>query len=297
MLRKLTDVLIMKLSQLMVDKRVRQSKLITPPENVVEYLNIPYTNRKGKELMMDVFQPTDTKDPDLPLIIFVHGGGLVIGDKSGSRVFCHELARRGFLVFTLNYQLIPAVSVYEQFDDISAGMDAVGRKIIDFDVNPFRIYLVAESAGAYLAIYTAALAKSKKMQEAIGHKPTVMSFKAMALIGGMFYTKNNDPVGRILSKHMYRDAKLNKAMEPYLDPENKEVAGNLPPCMLITSEHDFLRKYTEKLIGFLWKYGVDYHYVYMGDDIRFKHCFPVFHPLDPESQKVIDVIKQWFDKY
>lgn len=59
MLRKLTDVLIMKLSQLMVDKRVRQSKLITPPENVVEYLNIPYTNRKGKELMMDVFHPLD----------------------------------------------------------------------------------------------------------------------------------------------------------------------------------------------------------------------------------------------
>lgn len=297
MIRKIVEAILVKVSKLTQRQMVHHARSLVVPENVKEHLDMPYTNRKGNTLLMDVFEPTDTRQPELPLIIFIHGGGLVVGDKSMSRGFCHELARRGFLVFALSYELIPSVSVYDQFDDISAGMDAVGRKIIDFEVNPFRIYLVAESAGAYLAIYTAALSQSRKMQEAIGHKPTNMRFKAMALISGMFYTKNNDVVGRLLSKIIYRDTQQNKAMEPYLDPESKEVAAHLPPVMLITSEHDFLRRYSEKMVGILWKYNVDNHYVYMGDDKRFKHAFPVFHPQDPDSQRVLDMIKQWFDKY
>lgn len=297
MLQALIEKLILSASHRITKRDIEHMKSVKAPENILEHLDIAYTNHKGKELLMDVYEPADAEGLDLPLIIYIHGGGLVFGDKVIVRGICHELAQRGFIVFSLNYQLLPAVSVYDQFDDISAGMDVVGKKILEYNVNPFRIYLAAESAGAYLAIYTAALATSKLMQDAIGHAPTKMRFKAIALISGMFYTKNKDMVGRFLSRLMYKDAEKNKAMEPYLDPTHEEVSGHLPPCLLVTSEHDFLRKYTEKLIESLWKYNVDYHYVYMGDDKRFKHAFPVFHPQDPASQKVIDVIKQWFDKY
>lgn len=291
------DKFVSEATKLYTRKVSNEQKLLKTPENVREHRDVPYKNRNGKELLMDIYEPLNTEVPELPLVIYIHGGGLVLGDKMMSRGICLEMARRGFLVFTMNYRLAPSVSVYEQFDDVSAGMDFVGTKIIDFEVNPFRIYLAGDSAGAYLAIYTAALSKSKKMQEAIGHKPTRMAFKAMALFGGMFYTKKQDMIGKYLSTLFYRDAKKNKAMEPYLDPENKEVSGNLPPCLLITSEHDFLRQYSEKLVGYLWKHDIDYHFLYMGDDRKFTHVFPVLHSQDPESQKVIDVVKQWFDKY
>ncbi|MCQ2074246.1 MAG: alpha/beta hydrolase [Bacteroidaceae bacterium] len=293
---RLLDKFVVYLSRLYYRSITKTAENCPVPDNVREHCDVPYLNRSGKQLLMDIFEPVDD-NRERPVIIYIHGGGLVVGDKIMSKGFCIELAKRGFLVFALNYQLAPIVSVYDQFDDVSAGMDYVGSRIIDFDVNPFRIYLVADSAGAYLSIYTAAMAKSAKIQQALGQTPTRMSYKAMALVGGMFYTRNNDAVGKYLSHFFYRDAQKNKAMEPYLDPGNAEVSGNLPPCLLVTSEHDILRKYSEKLLGILWKHNIDYHFVYMGDDKRFTHVYPVLHPEDPESQKVIDIIKEWFDKY
>ena len=153
-------------------------------EGLREYRDIPYVNRSGKELLMDIFEPTDTAESELPVIVNVHGGALIEGNKNFSVGFCRQLARRGYLVCSLEYRLIPAVRVYEQFDDVCAGMDCVGRKLVDFNVDFTRIYLAAESAGAYLAAYVAAMKKSEALQKAIGYEPSRMRFKAMALISG-----------------------------------------------------------------------------------------------------------------
>ena len=132
-------------------------------EGLKEFRDISYKNRSEKELKMDIFQPVVDKPTDLPVIINIHGGGLIDGNKNLSVGFCRQLAKRGYLVFSLEYRLIPAVRVYEQFDDVCAGMDCIGSKLVDFDVDFTRIYLVAESAGAYLATYVAAMKKSKAL--------------------------------------------------------------------------------------------------------------------------------------
>ena len=174
---KLLDKFAVYLSRVYYRSVTKTAEKYPLPDNVREHCDVPYSNRSGKQLQMDIYEPLDG-NLEKPVIIYIHGGGLVIGDKIMSKGFCIELARRGFLVFALNYQLAPIVSVYEQFDDVSAGMDFVGSSIVNFDVNPFRIYLVADSAGAYLSIYTAALAKSRKIQQALGQTPTRMSYKA-----------------------------------------------------------------------------------------------------------------------
>lgn len=171
-----------------------------PSDGIREYLDISYTNRSGKELLMDIFEPMVTPGTELPVIINIHGGGLIMGKKEFSVGFCRQIAHRGYLVFSLEYRLIPDVRVYEQFDDVCAGMDCVGRELVDFDVDLTRIYLVAESAGAYLATYVAAMKKSVALQKAIGYKPARMNFKAMGLISGMFYTTRKDATGRFLAK-------------------------------------------------------------------------------------------------
>lgn len=160
---------------------------------------------------MDIFEPINTEEPELPVIVNIHGGALIEENKNFSVGFCRQLAKRGYLVCSLEYWLVPAVRVYEQFDDVCAGMDCIGRKLVDFNVDFTRIYLVAESAGAYLATYVAAMKKSKALQEAIGYEPSRMRFKAMA---------------------------------EYTNPEHPEIIYNIPPCYLITSKADMLERYT-----------------------------------------------------
>ena len=104
-------------------------------EGIKEQRDIPYQNRSGKELLMDIFEPEVYEGTELPVIVNIHGGGLIDGNKNISTGFCRQFAKRGYLVFSLEYRLIPAVRVYEQFDDVCAGMDCVGRKLVDFDVD------------------------------------------------------------------------------------------------------------------------------------------------------------------
>ena len=263
-------------------------------EGLKEYLNVPYVNHAGKELLMDIFEPIVEEGTELPVIVNIHGGGLIGGSKNLSVGFCRQLAKRGYLVFSLEYRLIPEVRVYEQFDDVCAGMDCIGRKLVDFNVDFTRIYMVAESAGAYLATYVAAMKHSEALQNAIGYKPTKMVFKAMGLISGMFYTTRKDMLGRFLSGSIYGKDERSKEMITYTNPEHPEIIYNIPPCYLITSKADMLERYTLDFAGELGNKGVEHHLRHMGSDPKLLHAFPVLNPGLPESERVIDEIVDWF---
>ncbi len=263
-------------------------------EGLEEHRDISYKNRSGKELLMDVFSPVVEAGTELPVIINIHGGGLIDGNKNLSAGFCRQLAKRGYLVFSLEYRLIPDVRVYEQFDDVCAGMDCVGRKLVDFDVDFTRMYLVAESAGAYLAAYVAAMKKSKALQDAIGYEPTRMVFHAMGLISGMFYTTRNDSLGWFLSRSIYGKDERSLAMAKYTNPEHPEIIYNIPPCYLVTSKADMLERYTLDFAGELGNKGVEHYLRHMGRDPKLIHAFPVLRPDLPESERVIDEIISWF---
>ena len=268
-----------------------------PSDGIREYLDISYKNRSGKELQMDIFEPIVAPGTELPVIINIHGGALIMGNKDFSVGFCRQLAHRGYLVFSLEYRLIPDVRVYEQFDDVCAGMDCVGRKLVDFDVDLTRIYLVAESAGAYLATYVATMKKSKALQDAIGYAPSRMNFKAMGLISGMFYTTRKDATGRFLAKSFYGKDEKSKAMARFTNPEDPEIIYNIPPCYLVTSKADMLERYTLDFAGELGNKGIEHFLRHMGSDPKLIHAFPVLRPDLPESNRVIDEIVDWFKKH
>ncbi|WP_051688994.1 alpha/beta hydrolase [Butyrivibrio sp. AE2032] len=266
-------------------------------DGLIEHRDISYTNRAGKELLMDIYEPIVDQGIELPVIINIHGGGLIDGNKNLSEGFCRQLAKRGYLVCSLEYRLIPDVRVYEQFDDVCAGMDCVGRKLVDFDVDFTRIYVAAESAGAYLATYVTAMSKSKVLQDAIGYQPTKMHFKALGLISGMFYTTRNDSTGRFLSRSFYGKDERSKRMAEYTNPEHPEIIYNIPPCYLVTSKADMLERYTLDFAGELGNKGVEHYLRHMGSDPKLFHAFPVLRPDFPESERVIDEIVAWFQQH
>lgn len=267
-------------------------------EGIVEERDIEYVNRSGKKLCMDIFYP-DNVDPmtELPVIVNVHGGGLISGKKANSEGFCRLLAKHGYLVFSLEYRLVPAVKVYEQIDDVCAGMDCVGTKLVDFNVDFRRIFMVGESAGAYLVTYTTAMKKSKALQEAINYPPSHMHFKAIGLISGMFYTTRRDKVGIFLSKSFYGKDQKSHEIAKYTNPENPEIIYNIPPCYLVTSKADMLERYTLDFAGELGNKGVEHFLRHMGSDKKLIHAFPVIRPDYPESQLVVDEIVHWFEAH
>ncbi len=226
-------------------------------DDVDEDLNVAYINRDEVPLAMDIFKPKESEGKELPVIVTIHGGGLTLGDRSISRPFSRLMAHKGFLVFSIEYRLAPRANVGQQLDDVCAGLDIVGRKLVNYDVDFDRIYLVAESAGAYLALYVTAMRYSTLLQDAIGYKPAKIRFKAVGLNCGMFYTNRNDPCGWALSEQLYGDKYTDERFLEYMNPEHPEIINNLPPIFMSTSRGDFLNNYSIMLNDALKKIGKD----------------------------------------
>ncbi|WP_050008059.1 alpha/beta hydrolase [Butyrivibrio sp. WCE2006] len=262
---------------------------------VEEILNNPYMNRSEVPLAMDIFKPIVPDGQELPVIVYIHGGGLVLGDRKMSRVFGRVLAGYGYLVFSIEYRLAPRANSAQQLDDVCAGMDLIGRKLVDFDVDFGRVFLAAESAGAYLAIYVAAMKESKKLQDAIGYEPTRMRFAALGLVSGMFYTNRPDPIGFFLSEQFYGDKITDKKFLKYMDPENSEIVDNLPPAFFVTSRGDFLNNYTLMYHKKLKKAGKKTKLIYYGDE-ELGHAFVMLQPLSKKSKDALDKMLDWFEQ-
>ena len=69
---------------------------------LVDIVTIPV--RKYLGLSMDVYKPVGEVKEPLPIILDVHGGGLIAGRKEQNRNLGIQLARRGYIVFIPDYR-------------------------------------------------------------------------------------------------------------------------------------------------------------------------------------------------
>ena len=264
-------------------------------DNVEEILNIPYMNRDEVPLGMDIFKPIVDETTELPVIVTIHGGGLTMGDRKISRPFGRILAHKGYLVFSIEYRLAPRANVCMELDDVCAGLDLVGRKLVDYNVDFNRIFIASESAGAYLTAYVTAMKKSKKLQEAIGYEPTRVSFKAIGLMSGMLYTNKKDPSGWMLSEQIYGEKRTDENFLQYMNPEHPEIIENLPPVFLTTSKEDMLNCYSVQMHEALKRAGKPCRLVYYADE-DLQHAFTTLQTEHPLALDSIDKMLAWFEE-
>ncbi len=258
-------------------------------EDVKETLNVAYVNRDEVALAMDIFEPEAEKGTELPVILVIHGGGLFMGDRGYIRPYCRLLAHKGYLVFSIEYRLAPKADLCEQLDDVCAGLDHVGRMLVDYDVDFMRIYLVADSAGAYLAAYVSAMHGSEKLQKAIGHKPSRMVYSAVGFICGMFYTN------KALQEQIYGSKRHDEKFLKYMNIENPEIIDNMPPAFLITSNGDILNSYSIRFNKALKEHGRTSKLLYFGNE-ELLHIFPILNPEHPRSIEATDRMLAWFEE-
>ena len=78
------------------DKRIAT---LTPPEGVFESNDHEYLADGHVYHKLDVYYPEGTTEK-LPVIIDIHGGGFMYGDKELNKIYCHTLAKKAMLFST-----------------------------------------------------------------------------------------------------------------------------------------------------------------------------------------------------
>lgn len=121
------------------------------------HLNIQYAEHRGVDAnlnQLDVYVPVQGED--LPIMIFIHGGGWRRGDKStGAHAKPDDFTSKGFILVCPNYRLSPAVQHPVHANDVAEAVRYVYDHAPKWKGDPSRIYLSGHSAGAHLAALVA----------------------------------------------------------------------------------------------------------------------------------------------
>lgn len=91
---------------------------LTAPDDVIRYKDIAYGKDSAMQVL-DVYRPKDTEG-NLPVIVSVHGGGWVYGDKELYQYYCMSIAQRGFAVVNFTYRLAPEYQFPAPMEDTNS---------------------------------------------------------------------------------------------------------------------------------------------------------------------------------
>jgi acetyl esterase/lipase len=113
-------------------------------------MDVPYYPG-GERHTLDVFAPQEAKGA--PVVLFVHGGGWVRGDKNFYGLYRglgRFLAGNGVVTLMTNYRLSPEVRHPEHIKDIARAFAWTRRHAAEYGGDPDRIILAGHSAGGHL---------------------------------------------------------------------------------------------------------------------------------------------------
>jgi acetyl esterase/lipase len=196
--------------------------------------------------------PQNSKNKQLPVIIWTHGGAWLSGDKSDDAPYFKLLAQKGYAVIAPNYSLAPGHTYPTPIHQLN---DAYGyikshTKALGADTN--KIILAGDSAGAQLSAQMAAIITSPSYAKEVGVVPNLQptQLKGVVLNCGIYMMERLAEPTKDLSKLIrwgddvtvwaysgtqdFTDPVIRK-MSPYY-----HVTGDFPPTYISGGNGDLL---------------------------------------------------------
>ena len=207
-----------------------------------------------------IYRPAGNQDL-LPVILYFHGGGWVLGDKDTHDRLARELANNAgaalvFVSFTPSPEVIYPVAIEEAY----AAMKYVFEKGITLNLDSSRIAVAGDSAGGNMAAALTLLSKERNGPPIIFQllfypvtdaDDDTASYRQFSK--GYFLTRR---AMKWFWDHYLPDKNLRK--NPTVSPlrASPEQLKNLPPALIITAEYDVLRDEGEEYAAHLSAAGV-----------------------------------------
>jgi acetyl esterase/lipase len=121
-----------------------------PPDQTVLYATI-----ETKKLYADIYLPANPTNRTSAPALMMHGGGYVSGDRSMAYNWDRWLSARGYTVFDIDYRLAPPPTWNQAAQDATCAMVWIAGHADEYHIDPGRMLLAGQSAGAGLALQVA----------------------------------------------------------------------------------------------------------------------------------------------
>jgi acetyl esterase/lipase len=145
---------------------------------------VSYVTHDGVTLAGDLYLPEGAGP--FPALLTAHGGAWQGGSRSNYQYWGPYLARRGYVVFNIDYRLSkPGVKMYpESVHDARAAVQFLRGSAAELKIDPARIGIMGDSAGAHLAAVVALAGDSTAFASAYREdRFATLSTKVRAVVG------------------------------------------------------------------------------------------------------------------
>ena len=229
-----------------MDPTLSRTQLIWPfrhrhPE-VQRVKNLQYSEY-GRRGRLDVFHLRD-KPEGSPVLLQVHGGGWVIGnkDQQGQPLMTH-LASLGWVCVAINYRLSPRATFPDHVVDVKRAIAWIRDHVAEYGGNPDFVIITGGSAGGHLCSLAALTPNDPEFQP--GFEDCDTTVQAAVPFYGVYDFTNRDGVGRKDMRGFLERMVMKKKFDEDPDAFAKaspmdQVGPDAPPTFVIHGKNDTL---------------------------------------------------------
>lgn len=260
-----------------------------------KFKDIPYAQDSPKQ-KLDIYVP---KKPStkMPVVVFIHGGGWVLGSKSNQgKTWAYAFIRCGLIFVSINYRLSPKATWPEHIIDCKLALAWVKENIDKYSGDPEKIIVSGGSAGGHLASLAALTPNDKNFQPGFEQKDTNV-FGCLSLYGVYDLTNSNSNQSKhlvkllssvVFKKSLYKDPEPFKQASPLF-----RITESACPFIIIHGTNDSLVNVKDTRIFFnTLKQSSKNPYIYL--ELPFtQHAFDIFWSL--RSVLVVDHVSRFIN--
>lgn len=141
--------------KLILKASIKQPSETSLADRFDKKLGIPYVEDGDPAQVLDIYYADSTNRMDI-VLVDIHGGFYVAGQKEGNRDYASVFLGEGFDVVLVEYRLNDGVrDVSDELADCAAALDYLTVHAEELGLNKDRMFVTGDSAGGHLALYMA----------------------------------------------------------------------------------------------------------------------------------------------
>jgi acetyl esterase/lipase len=241
------------------------------PSGVTAILDQRYAD--DADALLDVYHPAQGSGA-LATVVWIHGGGFFAGSKRQVGNYLRILASHGFTTVGVEYSIAPGATYPTPVRQANAALDYLVHNGKRLRVDPRRLFLAGDSAGAQIAAQLANVISVPSYAKAVGITPAVSraQLKGVVLYCGPYeagLSKGGGLYSHFVNTSVWAYSGVRDAEKRRLSPEfsvGRFVTPAFPPAFISAGNGDPLLAHSRLLAEALVKQGVKVDTLFFPDD-------------------------------
>lgn len=274
------------------DLQARAVEIQHDPDNYTDILrDVPYLDDDLDYHQVDLYGTTS--EEVMPVVIEVHGGGFIGGNRENNAAHCIFFAERNYKVVATDYPRIPRDGNFiDAIQDLFVSYQWVADHADDYGFDMSNVILSGDSAGGYYVLLTCAIWNSPELQEYFGVTVPDFQFNGFVTTCPLADIRSMQADLELESgpnahtaQTIGADLLLNEDLMSHLDfmqSVDPQAFSNI--YMLTTPGDDVTGETVQTFDSYLTENGVPHTTIsYEGVENELSHTFNISHPEYSES--------------